>query len=213
MSLGECRKLRTKQHNICLNIYQGHFATAHSHMNYYIDISSNKSNLREADAIAEALAEHIKYTTEVNTILCLDGTEVIGACLARVLSSANRFHINAGNDIYVLAPEMIAGGQLYFRDNTVPMIKEKCILILTASVVTGGTVNSAIEAVRYYGGSPSAICSIFATKKEYDGIPVCSVFDPHDLEGYVSSTAASCPFCKRGIKITALVNSFGCSAL
>ena len=72
MPLGPCTKIRTGSPDLYLDIYKGHFATSHSHMNYYIDIASNKSNLREADAIAQVLSETLRYTTAVNTILCLD---------------------------------------------------------------------------------------------------------------------------------------------
>ena len=213
MPLGECYKIRANSPDLYLKYYKGHFATSHSHMNYYIDITENKSSLREARAVAGALSDHVRYTTAVDTVLCLDGTEVIGACLAADLTKADRFHVNAGNDIYVLTPEYVAGSQLYFRDNTAPMVNGKAVLILAASVVTGYTAEAAVEAIRYFGGTPVEICSIFATMKECCGIPVRSVFDPNDLGDYVYTPAAKCPLCEQGIKITALVNSFGCSAL
>lgn len=213
MPLGPCIKIHTSSPDLYLDIYKGHFATSHSHMNYYIDIASNKSNLREADAIAQALAENLRYTTSVQTILCLDNMEVIGACLARALTKPDRFSVNANNSIFVLTPEHTTGSQLFFRDNTAPMITGKDVLILAASVVTGYTSQSALEAVRYYGGNPVAICAIFANIKACDEIPVFSVFNPNDLEGYITSSAHTCPMCKRGEKITALVNCFGCSAL
>ena len=213
MSLGNCQKIRSNSPDLYLDIYKGHFATAHSHMNYYIDVAANKSNLRQADAVALALAEHYKYTTTLHTVLCLDNMEVIGACLAKAITAPNRYHINTEKDIFILTPEYTSGNQLFFRDNTIPMIADKEVLILAASVVTGYTAESAVEAVRYYGGNPVGICSIFATVKDVNGIPVTSVFDPNDLEGYVTSPAISCPMCKKGEKITALVNCFGCSAL
>ena len=213
MALGEAIKIKTKSPYLYLDIYKGHFATSHSHMNFFIDIASNKASLKEAQAIAKELAEHYRISTPVETILCLDGTEVIGACLARELSSSDSFSVNAGNDIFVLTPEHTSGSQLFFRDNTAPMVNGKAVLILAASVVTGYTAESAVEAVRYYGGIPVGICSIFATISECVDIPVRSVFNPNDLQGYMTSPAVSCPMCKRGEKITALVNSFGCSAL
>lgn len=213
MPLGQCQKIRSNSPDLYLDIYKGHFATSHSHMNYYIDIASNKSNLRQANAVANALAEHFKYTTQIQTILCLDNTEVIGACLAGALTKSDRFNVNAGNDIFVLTPEHTAGSQLFFRDNTSSMITGKDMLILAASVVTGYTAQSAVEAIRYYGGNPVGVCAIFATIKECEAIPVCSVFDPNDLPGYLTSPAHNCPMCRNGEKITALVNCFGCSAL
>ncbi len=213
MSLGECYRIRSESPDLYLNIYKGHFATSHSHMNYYIDIASNKANLREAKAVAQALAKHYQYTERIETVLCLDGTEVIGAFLAEQLTKPDRYNINAGRDIFVLTPEHISGSQLFFRDNTAPMINGKSVLILAASVVTGYTAESAVEAVRYYGGTPAGICSIFATVNETNGIPIRSVFDPKYLPDYLFCPAIRCPMCKRGEKITALVNSFGCSAL
>lgn len=213
MALGKCYKIRTKSPDLHLDVYKGHFATSHSHMNYFIDIASNKSSMKEARAIAKELAENYKVTTMVDTILCLDGTEVIGACLAGELSRSDLFGVNADREIFVLTPEHVGGSQLYFRDNTAPMVMGKDVLILAASVVTGYTAESAVEAVRYFGGHPVGICSIFARITQCVGLPVRSVFDHNDLEGYIMSPAVSCPMCRRGEKITALVNSFGCSAL
>ena len=53
MALGEAYRIETKSPYLRLNIYNGHFATSHAHMNYYIDIASNKARLKEAKAIAE----------------------------------------------------------------------------------------------------------------------------------------------------------------
>ena len=138
---------------------------------------------------------------------------MIGAFLAEQLTKPDRYSVNAGRDIFVLTPEHISGSQLFFRDNTAPMINGKSVLILAASIVTGYTAESAVEAVRYYGGTPAGICSIFATVNETNGIPIRSVFDPKYLPDYLFCPAIRCPMCKRGEKITALVNSFGCSAL
>ncbi len=213
MALGEAYRIETKSPYLRLNIYKGHFATSHAHMNYYIDIASNKARLKEARAIAEALGEHYRTSAVVDTILCLDNTEVIGACLAEILTAADAFSVNSGRDIYVLTPEYVSGSQLFFRDNTAPMIRGRSVLILAASVVSGYTAESAAKAIRYYDGRTAGICSIFAKISECVGLPVRSVFNPDDLPDYISGPALTCPLCKKGEKITALVNSFGISAL
>ena len=100
-----------------------------------------------------------------------------------------------------------------FRDNIVPMIQGKNVLILAVSVATGRTVEAAVDAVKYYGGSVAGICSIFATRKERAGIPVNSVFNPNDLPDYQNYKPHECPLCKAGQKIDALVNCHGCSKL
>lgn len=206
-------KIGTKRNNLFLRVLKGHFASANSHSNYYVDITVQKSRLTEAKAVAEELVSYYTSSTIVDAILCLDGTEVIGTCLAEELTKGNFMNMNAHRTIYVLSPEMTSGGQFIFRDGTVPMIRGKHVLILSASVTTGRTARSAIQAIGYYGGYVAGIASIFATANEIDGYNVESVFDPNDLGDYCSTSAQDCPMCKRGEKLDALINSFGYSKL
>ena len=87
------------------------------------------------------------------------------------------------------------------------------MLILAASVVTGYTAKAAIEAINYYGGKVAGVASIFATVEKCDDIKVTSVFDPKDLPDYATYSSHDCPLCKKGIKLDALVNTFGFSKL
>ena len=193
-------KLPTGKPNLQLRVSKGHYATSHSHINYYIDVTLTKFRLSEARAAAQELVRSYRGTTIIDTILCLDGTEVIGACMGSELTKAGYSNMNAHQTIYVVTPEHTTGSQLIFRENTAPMIQDKHVLVLAASVTTGYTVQGAVEAIRYYGG-------------ECAGYPVASIFDPHDLPDYQSYDAHSCPWCKAGKKIDALVNSFGYSSL
>ncbi|MEE3405660.1 MAG: orotate phosphoribosyltransferase, partial [Acutalibacteraceae bacterium] len=136
-----------------------------------------------------------------------------GTCLAEELTKDEYANMNAHQTIYVISPEYITGGQLMFRDNLVPMLAGKHVLVLAASVTTGKSALAAIDAIRYYGGTTVGLAAIFATVDECDGHPVCSVFDPNDLGDYESYKPHQCPICRQGIKIEALVNSFGYSAL
>lgn len=213
MSIGETFKISTKGHLVDLTIHRGHFATSHSHTNYYIDVTPQKSTLSEAKAVARTLAPAYHHSTMVDTILCLDGMEVVGACLADELTKADVFGVNAGNQIHILTPEYTTGSQLFFRDNIAPMITGKYVLLLSISVVTGFSVKSAMEAVNYYGGTVVGAASIFATTNETMGIPVTSVFNPKDIPDYASFSSFECPLCKQGKRIEALVNSYGCSKL
>lgn len=205
-------KIRTKQKNLFLRVSKGHFATSHSHINYYIDVTTQKTRLSEANAVAKELAAYYKNRI-VDTILCLDGTEVIATCLAEELTREGYANMNAHQTIYIVTPEHTTGSQLFFRDNIVPMVQGKNVLILAASVTTGYTANAAVEAIKYYNGIISGIAAIFATMDECAGYPVHSVFDPNDLDGYATYPSHECPFCKEGKKIDALVNSFGYSKL
>ena len=122
-----------------LRLTKGHFATSHSHINYYIDVTTQKTRLSEARAVAEELVSYYQSNTVVDTILCLDGTQVIGTCLADALTEAGFTNLNAHQTIYVVTPEHTSGSQLLFRDNLMPMIKGKNVLILEASLTTGYT--------------------------------------------------------------------------
>lgn len=206
-------KLPMKKSDLVLRVAQGHFATSHSHINYYIDVTLQKSRLSEAKAVAQELVSTYRTTTIVDTVLCLDGTEVIGACLANELTKDGYVNMNAHQTIYVVTPEHTTGSQLLFRDNTAPMISGKHVLILAASVSTGYTAQAAIEAVRYYGGQVVGLSAIFATTHEVEGFPVTSIFDPTDLPDYSSYDSHACPMCQQGKRIDALVNSYGYSSL
>lgn len=213
MPTQEFFKIRTNHKNLFLRVSKGHFATSHSHLNYYIDITTQKSRLSEATALAKELVSYYNTTTIIDTILCLDGTEVIGTCLANELTKEAFTNINAHQTIYIVTPEYTTGGRLIFRDNITPMITGKNVLILAASVVTGFTAQSAAEAINYYGGRVAGISSIFATLDECAGYSVKSVFNPEYLDGYASYNSHECPMCKNGQKIDALVNCFGFSKL
>lgn len=206
-------KIRTKRGNHFLRVAKGHFATNHSHINYYIDVTTQKMRLSEAQGTARELVSYYNATTIVDTILCLDGTEVIGTCLASELTNAHFTNLNAHQTIYVVTPEHTAGSQLLFRDNIAPMIKGKHVLILAASVTTGYTAQAAAEAVKYYGGYVAGIAAIFATTDRCAGHEVRSIFNPTDLGDFATYPSHDCPLCKSGVKIDALVNGHGYSKL
>ena len=196
-----------------LRYARGHFATNHSHINYYIDITFQKTRLSEAKAVARGLMNHFNASTVVDTILCLDGTAVIGTCLADELTKSGFQNVNRHRSIYVLEPEYNANSQMIFRDNIKAMIKGKHVLVLMASITTGFTAKRSIEAIDYYGGTVSGVAALYSAVKETAGHPVASVYSLDDLPGYASYDYRECPYCKEGQPIDALVNSFGYSAL
>ena len=214
MPTSEVFKIKTKRKNLFLRVAKGHFATSYTHSNYYIDVADQKSRYSEAKAVAEELCSAYNYsTTIIDTILCLDGTEVIGACLANELTKNSFANINAHQTVYVVTPEIVNGSQMMFRDNLVHMIQGKHVLILAVSVASGATAKAAIEAVKYYGGEISGVASIFATVASCGGYTVNSVFNPNDLEGYFAAPAHECPLCREGKKLDALINCHGYSKL
>ena len=170
-------KLPTNKSSLFLRVAKGHFATSHSHINYYIDVTTQKARLSEAKAVAKELVAAYQHSTIVDTVLCLDGTQVIGTCLANELTKDGFANMNAHQTIYVITPEYTSGSQIILRDNLAPMVRGKHVLILSASITTGYTVQAAIEAVNYYGGTVAGLSAIFATTHECLGIPVTSQFN------------------------------------
>lgn len=203
---------RSEYSNIPLRIAKGHFATSHSHLNYYIDMTYTKHRLSEAREAAKELAIQLQDSRYVDTILCLDGTEVLGACLAQALTDLGVRNKNEHNTIYVLSPEYTSGSQYIFRENTAHLIQNRHVLLLAASVTTGNTVRAALEAVRYYGGEPVGVCSIFSCLEECEGFPVTSIFLSGVLEDYQCLPSNQCPLCKAGVKLDGLVNMYGISS-
>ena len=196
-----------------LRVARGHFATNHSHINYYIDITYQKTRLAEASASARELVSHFINDTPVDTILCLDGTAVLGTCVAQELTKSGFRTINQHQTIYVLEPEYNANSQIIFRDNVQQMIRDKHVLILMASVTTGVTAKRSIEAIGYYGGRVAGVAAIYRAVDEVAGYPVRSVYSVQHLPDYASYDYRECPYCKQGQKLDALVNSFGISKL
>ena len=115
--------------NVVLKVYEGHFATVHSHITKYIDFATIKARRSEAMAAANILGDKYVNTTIVDTILCMEGTEVIGAYLADKLTRNGIMSMNAHKTIYVVSPEVGTGGQMVFRDNNEFMIRGKNVLL------------------------------------------------------------------------------------
>ena len=192
---------------------KGHFATNHSHINYFIDITTQKTRLAEAKAVAKQLAAKFAGT-KVDTILCLDGMTLVGACLADALCS-DRLVAADPNEIAVIEPEYNSYNQMTFRDNVQPYIREKNVLVLMASISTGFTAKRGIQGTKYYGGSVVGVAGLYRAvdSLEYQDVKLVSVFDRSDLPDYHSFDHNDCPYCKDGRKLDALVNSHGYSKL
>ena len=209
----ELKQLPFTRGNVELRYARGHFATNHSHINYYIDITYQKTRLSEAKDVAHHLMTQLNPAALVDTILCLDGTAVIGTCLANELTKSGLQSINAHQTIYVVEPEYNANSQMIFRDNIKPMIRGKHVLVLMASMTTGFTAKRSIEAIGYYGGYVAGVAALYSAVRDAGGYPVASVYTLSDLPDYASYDYRECPYCKQGIPIEALVNSYGYSAL
>lgn len=203
----------TKNPHARIKILKGHFATSHSHINTYIDMSTVKSRHNNCRETAKVLAQEYVHTTAVDTIVCLEETDTIGAFLAEQLADVDVFSLSKGNNISIVTPEYRQNGQILFRDNVQRMIRNQQVLILAPSITTGKSVSQAIEAVLYYGGAVCGVCAVFSSISKINGLEVKTIFTSKDLPDYRAYKPSECPLCKEGKKIDAIVNSYGYSEL
>lgn len=202
-------KINTIGTDVPLKVVKGHFATNHAHTNYYIDLTTIKSRVSEAQEIARALVHMYLYEMVVDTIVCMEGTEVIGTLLAEELTKSGFLSMNAHKTIYIIKPEYNSNSQIMFKENFYPMLNGKNVVLLTATVTTGLTVNKGIEGIQYYGGILQSVSAVFSAVEQVNGIPVKSVFGMKDLPDYIYSDYRNCPICKEGKKLDALINPYG----
>ncbi len=159
-------KLPTNKSSLFLRVAKGHFATSHSHINYYIDVTTQKVPPLGGKSRGKGTGQRLSAQHHRGYRALLDGTQVIGTCLANELTKDGFTNMNAHKTIYIVTPEYTSGSQIILRDNLAPMVKGKHVLILAASITTGYTVQAAVEAVNYYGGTVAGLSAIFATTHE-----------------------------------------------
>jgi len=206
------KKIHSKaDRSISIDVIPGHFATNHSHVNYCVNMTDLKIRHRMAKAGAQLLA-HDFHLTPVESIICLEGTEMIGAFMAEALS-LDAMGVNEGMNLSVMTPETNSNNQLIFRENTQDMIAGKNILLLLASVSTGKTIRRSLECLDYYGGILSGICALFSAAPEMYGMQIHSLFTQNDMTDYKTYLPGRCEMCAKKQKVDAIVNSFGYSVI
>ena len=228
----ETLKIKAKVNNdIELSVTPGHFSSDRFHVNYYIDMSSLKMRVTEVKKVAAAMAQQYikkvnidsKYMSDfvssslantanvkpIDTIICMDGCEVIGAYLAEELTKAGLPNNTTHNSLYVVTPEFDNRGQMVVRRNIKDMIKGRNVLVVLASAMSGRTITKAIGTILAYGGKVTGLSVIFGNVEEVDGYPVYSVFTQDDIPNFKLSDPDDCQDCKDGKKLDGVVNSYG----
>lgn len=230
----ETIKIKSKLNSeIELTVMPGHFSSDRFHVNYYIDMTSLKMRVTEVKKVAAAMAQqYIKkvdiqmgYNSSliemgsltamganvkpVDTIICMDGCEVIGAYLAEEFMKVGVPNRTQHNSVYVVTPEFDNRGQMVVRKNIKDMIKGRNVLVVLASAMSGRTITKAIGAILAYGGKVTGLSVIFGNVEEVDGYPVYSVFSNEDIPNFRLADPDNCPDCQAGKKLTAVVNSYG----
>ena len=194
---------------VSLKVMPGHFATNNSHINLYIDLTTTKTRSSEAMEVARLMAKQYVNSVLIDTIVCLDGCEVVGAYLAQELTKAGIRSMNYHQTIYIIAPEFNTNGQMIFRENTQPAVYGKHILLLVASATTGDTIKKSLECIKYYGGITEGISAIFSAVDRIEDIPINSIFNAKHLPDYNSYSINDCPMCRSKQKLEAIVNGYG----
>ena len=230
----ESFKIKSKlDSDIELKVIPGHFSSDRYHVNYYIDMSSLKTRVKAVKKIAEVMAQ--QYIKKVNikpslnssliemgsltamganvkpvdTIICMDGCEVIGAYLAEEFMKVGVPNKTQHNSMYVISPEFDNTGQMVVRNNIKNKIKGRNVLVVLASAMGGQTITKAVGTILAYGGKVTGLSVIFGNVTEVDGYPVYSVFTKDDIPNFRLSDPENCQDCKDGKKLTAVVNSYG----
>lgn len=196
-----------------VTVHEGHFATRTCHKSHYVDVTPIKHDHLLAREAGFTLATKYLVSTSIDTVVCLDGSEVIGAFLAWNLAKKDFRSINEGKNIAVIPPEYDINHQMIFRENILPMIKDKDVLVLISTVNSGATARKALDTISYYGGRCRGVAAVFSTVDKVVDVPVFALFTPEDIPGYVIAPAKDCPLCAKGEKISALINSYGFSKL
>lgn len=213
--IGEVRTIYCRRnHKISVRVMPGHFVMTHAHTNYYIDLMEAKLNQAMAEEAGSVLAQYYDMEQKIDTIVCLDGSEIIGAFLAQKLAAGGMFSVNSRGSIHVVTPENDEHSRLLlFRDNVQPMIRGKNVLVLCGNFVTGKNAHRAVQCVSYYGGKVVGIAAVFSLADQLDGVRVSSLFDVEDIPDYTAASSADCEMCRKGVPVDALANSYGYSRL
>ncbi len=215
-----------------INVYKGHFASDRFHTNYYLDMNPMKIRQKTAKLAADAmaakyiqkvnvtpnifmgenyagLANSMAQTKPIDTILCLDGCELMGAYVAETLSKSGITTNNFHHSFNVMTPEFDASGTMVVRDAIKDKFKGKNVLIILATAMHGMTIKRVLKTVEEYGGNILGISVIFSLVDEIEGHPVNSIFTSADLPDFKLVEEAECEACKNKEPLDGIINHYG----
>ena len=198
-----------KNPNISVKVFPGHFTTSSVHSNYFIDVSELKFNTHKARDVAQELARPYLTSSLINTIVCMEATEVVGAYLAQELIQAGARVMNSGSDINIVTPLRDYNGNFIFQYNVKDWILNKGIILLVTTISSGSTAKRAIECIDYYGGKLQGVSALFITSNDVLDYKVNSLFTSADIPGHTLFLIGECGMCKSGQKLDAIINSEG----
>ena len=142
----------TKNPVISLDVHAGHFSTSHFHTTHYLDLKNLKTNASIAKDVAIELALPYLTRTIVDTIVCMEGTEVIGAYMAEELLQEGMLVINRDREIHIATPISNTNRNWMFQSDVQELIHNRNIIVLVSSISSGMTLRGILECLSYYGG-------------------------------------------------------------
>lgn len=175
-------ELPVRRGNVPLRVARGHFATNHSHINYYIDVTRQKILLSEARAMAHELADQPDSLCDPERVSLIEPEyDSHGQMIFR----DNIQPFIRGRNVLILMASITTG----FTANRG----------VQATVYYGGRVVG-------IAGLYRAVDML-----DEGSYRVNSIYSLSDLPDYESYSYADCPYCRAGRRIEALVNSYGYS--
>ncbi len=198
---------------IKINVTQGHFSTSHAHMTHYLDLNNLKTNALIAKEVAEELAQPYLAGALVDTIVCMEGTEVIGASMAEVLLDSGTLITDEDMAIHVLIPLRNTERKLMFPADMHKLIRHRNIILLISSISTGITLNSALDCLSYYGAQLVGVSALFNAKEVAADQVIHAMFTKDDIVGYELYRPGDCPMCQEGQKLDGIIIHDGCSTM
>lgn len=195
----------TKNPAIEMKVIPGHFTTSHLHMNHYLDLDLLKTNAAMTREVAKELAVPYLTGKTIDTIVCMERTEIIGAYLAEELMQKGLNSVNSEKAIHVVTPISNVNRNLMFNNNMQKLIYNRNIILLVSSVSSGITLNSALECLSYYGGVLTGISALFNANPKKQKHEINSIFTNEDVPDYQLYYPTECPMCNSGQKLDAII--------
>ena len=194
---------------IKIKVIPGHFTTSTRHVNHYLDVSELKTNALIARDVAQQLAIPYLTSAPVDTIVCMERTEIIAAFFAQELLQPGTAVMNSGGEIHIVTPVNNVHGDMIFQDSVLPWITNKNVLLLVASVSSARAVHIGMDCIAYYGGRLAGISALFVASPEKQKENINTLFTSDDIPGYKLFETVECEMCKTGQKLDALISSDG----
>ncbi len=193
-----------KNPNIQMRVIPGHFATSKNHLSHYLDLYDLKTNTTLAREVAGELVLPF-MNTPIDTIVCMEGTEVIGAYMAEELQMDGQMTVNSGNEIHVLTPMHNAERKLMLLSGLQDVILNKNSIVLLSSISSGGTLGSVLDLLDYYGANIQGAAAIFSAFEGKSRVDVHSLFSNYDIPSYHIYETESCPYCSDNRELDAII--------